>query len=1004
VKKLTGILLIIVLNVFSAFTQLSKWLVHQTNGQLHLVDFTTTPPQVSIPSPGYGNTGDEDVNLMTDAAGNILFSFFCNGSNLIEVRDRNWNIMPNGTGLFGNESSLKSCIVKVPCSTNLYYIIHLRTGTINQLYYSILDMSANGGLGDVIQRNIFVADSICEGLSVTHQMNNGCRWLLAAKYGGNKNEVCKLLISATGIGTPVTMTTINYTVPSISPLDLQVSHDNSKLVMSTLQSIASSPDILVWDFDLNAGDVSNAMPYNVSSQPVIGVEFSPDNSKLYWRTNMITDNSELGRIDLITGTVNLIDNNFGRFGTAIETASNGKLYMAHNYNINYLSEIADPNNPNIALIGFTYNAVFISSTGCRVGLPNDINGEFPGTSVVPNTIDFSYAATTNCHEYIFIDSTCLGTWWEWDFGDSVFSNLENPVHQFQHDGNFNVTLRAKICSDTISLTKSINVTNNSFTLTVSPDAVVCNGNSVNLFANGGIDYEWSPSTGINATTGYMVIANPTSTTIYTVIATDGSPCSSSETITVSPVNNTVSIFSSATQACSGTSITLVAIGTDMGIFNWSNGSINDSINVTQSGNYIVQYTDSSCTAVDSVQINFYNIPAPQILTTLNSKCEGDTSRLFLINQYLSQQWYYNGSLLINETNTDLIVNSSGTYSVSVTDSNGCTGSTGLPVVFQIKPDAVFNTNVTSCIDSLKVQNASANANDYEWYVDGILMDTTINPYLSFATIGNHVIELVASNGNCRDTSMQTIFISPKPKANFYTDSTCSLSKNFHNTSTNGNQYLWLSENDTISTQFEPSYTFTNYGLINIKLITINQSGCKDSIEESIEVINDVPASFEYLLDTCAKKLLLSPNYDGAFEYDWHIDNKLYNNTPNPVIKNFKPGSHFISLIVNRGFSCEDSTIQNITIDEYPETHFYIPNTFTPNDDGLNEEFKIFGLGYCDQYDLFIYNRWGELIFETNDTGPNWNGFYKNKKVESGVYSYVIKFDGRYLQGIINVLY
>src|SRR5205085_8485585 len=151
-------------------------------------------------------------------------------------------------------------------------------------------------------------------------------------------------------------------------------------------------------------------------------------------------------------------------------------------------------------------AIFISGSGCRVGLPNDVNGEIPGTNVFPNTIDFSNAATTNCNEFVFIDSTCLGTWWEWDFGDSTYSNLENPIHQYQHTGNFNVTLRSRVCSDTLSLTKSVSVTNNSFTLNVSPDAFACNGNSVTLFANGGIDYVWSPSTGLNTTSGNVIVA------------------------------------------------------------------------------------------------------------------------------------------------------------------------------------------------------------------------------------------------------------------------------------------------------------------------------------------------------------------------------------------------------------------------------------------------------------------------------------------------------------------
>jgi gliding motility-associated-like protein len=1000
-KKLLFLLLLIISTICQS--QSMKWLVKQVSGEVSVLDFTTSPPTLGPFITTFGLGGEEEINIMTDINNNILFSTACNSSNIIQVRDANFNLMPNGS-IRGNQSSLESAICKVPCSNNEYYFFNYK-GPVGQdsLFYSIIDMNLNGGLGNLSQKNIYIGSGCTEGITISHQMRNGCRWLIVPGYSGNNLTVNAFKISHDGISSPILLDSQPMVNTIISPREIELSMDNSKLTLSTFSAGNVDPDIICYSFDLENGSVFNKQLFSVSPNWVLGIEFSPDESKIYYQTNTSNPGtSTLGRVNLTTGANEIIDNSRDQYQSDPELAGNGKIYVAGNFTNNYLSEISDPNNPVIGNIQYIRDAIFINSTGCRSGLINFIDGELPGTSIVPGSIDFSFAATSNCNEYVFIDSTCLGSWWEWDFGDSTYSNLENPIHQFSTSGNFNVTLRVKLCSDTLSITKSINVLN-SFTLSVSPYAITCNGASVNLSANGGIDYVWSPATGLNSTTGNLVTANPFTTTTYTVTATNSSSCSSSETITVYIINSNVSIISSGAQVCSGSNIILIANTNGYGNFNWSNGSTNDSTIVTQSGIYTIQFTDSGCTDTDSIQISFYNNPTPVISTSSNAGCEGDSINLFLNNPYVIQQWYLNGFPLVNETGLNIFIGSSGNYSVNVTDSNGCTGTANIPVTFEIKPDALFNTNATSCIDSIRMVNTSVNSSIYHWYVDGILVDSVSNPYLHFASIGNHDIELIALNGNCADTLAKSIFISINPEANFYTDSSCSLTKRFHNTSANGSQYIWLSGIDTLSNQFEPIYTFSNSDIINIKLITTNLAGCSDSIEEKINVIDDVPASFKYLFDTCAKNVLLFPDYNTAFQYDWKIDNRMIRNNPNPVIKNIKSGTYNVSLTVNRGFSCEDVTVQDIEV-EIPETHFYIPNTFTPNDDGLNEDFTVYGLGYCDQYDLFIYDRWGELIFETNDTGPNWNGIYKNKKVEAGVYSYLIKFDGTYLQGIINVLY
>src|ERR1035437_40653 len=92
-------ILVFLCATLSSNAQLNKWLVREGSGVVHLVDFTTPIPTVSLPLPGYGQGAEEDVNVMTDAYNNIMFTVAVDGTNFLTVKDANWNTMQNGTGL-----------------------------------------------------------------------------------------------------------------------------------------------------------------------------------------------------------------------------------------------------------------------------------------------------------------------------------------------------------------------------------------------------------------------------------------------------------------------------------------------------------------------------------------------------------------------------------------------------------------------------------------------------------------------------------------------------------------------------------------------------------------------------------------------------------------------------------------------------------------------------------------------------------------------------------------
>src|SRR5690606_23292874 len=124
--------------------QLGTWLARDLNG-VRLVDMSTPVPTVGPLIPGFGTSGEEDVNVMTDAANNLLFCTAVSNTGNIQVFDANLTQMPGGTGLLGHNSTSHSVISPVPCHPDRYFFIHLIAGNPGSLYYSTIDMSLNGG-------------------------------------------------------------------------------------------------------------------------------------------------------------------------------------------------------------------------------------------------------------------------------------------------------------------------------------------------------------------------------------------------------------------------------------------------------------------------------------------------------------------------------------------------------------------------------------------------------------------------------------------------------------------------------------------------------------------------------------------------------------------------------------------------------------------------------------------------------------------------------------------
>ena len=124
-------------------------------------------------------------------------------------------------------------------------------------------------------------------------------------------------------------------------------------------------------------------------------------------------------------------------------------------------------------------------------------------------------------------------------------------------------------------------------------------------------------------------------------------------------------------------------------------------------------------------------------------------------------------------------------------------------------------------------------------------------------------------------------------------------------------------------------------------------------------------------------------------YTWYVDNNIY--TGNEIsIEWTQEGVHILNLHFISNNGCEDTISYVVNIISCEDVFLYVPNSFTPNTDGLNDMFQVKGVNF-ENFNMMIFNRWGELLYETNDPLSGWNGTFKGNDCQQDVYVYVIRY-------------
>jgi gliding motility-associated-like protein len=435
------------------------------------------------------NSNESTASVSDPATGQLLF--YTDGR---KVWNANNQVMPNGANLLGGfftSCTQGALIVPFPEDNQRYYLftleeleaLSLSPVVDNGLRYSVVDMTLNGGLGDVqvATINTPLATDLTEKLIVIRSTEIQGFWVIAHKR--NANEFLAWKIDACGVTAQPVVSTVGSNFAS-APLGateawsgaMDASPDGNRIGLP----IDWSDRIEFFDFNKTTGFVSNPLTVNVtddSNPPFLrkyGACFSPDGSKFYY-TNM----NSVYQLDLSTYTSAAIASSItliyspllepnNNYCFQIEEAPNNRLYVAIG-NTARLDEISNPNSLGLGC-DYVTNAVSFGPATCQLGLPAQVPlGGFAASltisflpdSCLQSSISFSIPSASPINQV------------NWNFGDPTSgannsSLAVNPSHQFSEIGTYQITAIVEYDCYTETVTQNITVVDCTDTITTMP--------------------------------------------------------------------------------------------------------------------------------------------------------------------------------------------------------------------------------------------------------------------------------------------------------------------------------------------------------------------------------------------------------------------------------------------------------------------------------------------------------------------------------------------------------
>ncbi|MBI4645412.1 MAG: gliding motility-associated C-terminal domain-containing protein [Bacteroidia bacterium] len=616
--------------------------------------------------------------------------------------------------------------------------------------------------------------------------------------------------------------------------------------------------------------------------------------------------------------------------------------------------------------------------------------------------------STICESQSSVLTATGGSQFLWSTGETTQSITVSP----SNSTIYTVTVSESGCSGTTN----IQIVVNPGITAISSPATICQGESAILTVSSGDSYIWSTG----ATTQIISVSPAVTTTYYVTVSSI--TCTDSAEVAVTVNSLPVANAGLDKEICSGSSVTLTATGG--GTYTWSNSMTGPSITFTPqtSATYIVTVTNAEgCTSSDGVIV----LVNPSPIANAGSDriiCEGDNVQLNAtggISYLWSPASGLSSAIIPNPIASPLITT---VYTVSVTNQNGCSDIDVLTIT--VNPELLVDLEIlvspsdTICKgDEITFTAVPTNPGTnpvYQWKVNNLDVGTNSPIYTTMNLNDSSMVSCILTSSEQCVINNPAIYaipirVFPLPKIDIDVDNTkgCQpLSVHFQATSSPSGTYYWDLGDNSTATGSDFTHVYSNAGFYDVTVTVTTPQGCSNSVEyQNIIQVYPLPESEFYAepeVVTLIRPQINIANYTTGSYVDVCI---LGDGDTITVLGGYDfyhlyliPGQFHVILISYSGHGCIDSTSLNVTVK--PEYTFYAPSAFTPENDDLNNIFCVKGTGIdANNFRMYIYDRWGEVIYETdkfdseNPELYGWDGRVKDGKrpAPPGTYTWLVIF-------------
>lgn len=544
-------------------------------------------------------------------------------------------------------------------------------------------------------------------------------------------------------------------------------------------------------------------------------------------------------------------------------------------------------------------------------------------------------------------------------------------------------------------------------ISLTPNSVTCYGDSngsINTIVSGGTpsySYLWDDAAN-------SPVPNPVNLPAgtYTLLVTDSNGCTSEASTVINQpdiLQITVQTMPVVCGSSLGSALAIPSGGNGGYEYLWSNGDNTAQASNLTSGMYEVVVSDmEGCSVSQSVNISMQGNISVSIIENLPISCYGETdgSLTAVANNGVEPYIYY----WSNSETTPTISNlSSGLYSVEISDDWGCIGNASYTLSDPQEINIFFSTTDVACHGE---STGSATVNpegghesySFEWS-NGMTTQTISNQ-----SAGVYSITVTDAYG-CTNSSSVNI---EQP------DSQLNADIEYTNIMCYGENNGWIVSNAIGGTApYSYTYEFSNQSINSSDVYNLPQGNYSLTIEDANNCIYQTtigisePAPLEvayfYQGPSC------TGNNDGYIElivnggtspYTYSWENGF---SPVEYIEGLIEGSYVITVTDHNECTL---TVGPINLIENDEDCIVIPNAFTPNGDGINDEWIIENIHIFPSAYIQVFNRWGQQLYEGRGSGEPWDGKYNGQYVPTGSYIYVIQLylGGKTYHGIVTVVY